>query len=92
VPGAEDGVEPGAEDGVEPGAKDGVESDCRFVECWFWEFEPGLLPAAPVGFEVSLAGPIGFIGVVHVMTGEPGHAVHVFSVVVKPEGQPVGRV
>jgi hypothetical protein len=43
-----------------------------------------------VGFEVSLARVI--IGVVQVMIGEPGHMVHVFSAVVKPEGQPVGRV
>ena len=78
-------------DGLVPGADDGVEPD--FVYCEFWEycvFEPWLPPAgAVVGFEVSIAGPI---GAVHLMTGEPGHMEHVFSVVVKPEGQPVGRV
>jgi hypothetical protein len=77
-----------------PGAEDGVEPDCVYDAFWgycgYCGFEPWLLPAVPVvGFEVSLAGAI---GVVHVMTGVPGHMVHVFSVMVKPEGQPVGRV
>jgi len=92
MPGAEDGVDP--EDGSVP--EDGIEPDCVYDGFWFWvycRFEPWLLPAIPlVGFEVSLVGLIGAIGVVHVMTGEPGHMVHVFSLTVKPEGQPVGRV
>jgi hypothetical protein len=82
---------PGAEEGLVPGAEDGVESDCAYDGFWgYCGFEPWLLLAAPVvWFEVSLARAI---GVVHVMTGIPGHMVHVFSVTVKPEGQPVGRV
>lgn len=92
MPGAEDGVDP--MDASEP--EDGVEPDCVYGRFWFCEYcglEPWLLPAIPVlGLEVLLAGPIGVIGVVHVMTGEPGHMVHVFSVTVKPEGQPVGLV
>ena len=74
-----------------PGAEDGVELDCVYHGFWgYCGFEPWLLRAAPVvGFEVPLAGAI---GVVHVMTGVPGHMVHIFFVTVKPEGQPVGRV
>jgi hypothetical protein len=73
-----------------PRTEDGLEPGC--VYCGFWGFcgfEPWLLARPVVGFDVSLAGAI---GVVHIMTGELGHMVHVFSVMVKPEGQPVRRL
>jgi hypothetical protein len=73
-----------------PAPEDGDPLDCG-LEVW----PPPALGATetgPVGYAGLEVWPAGTIGVVTVMVGDPGHMVQIFSVVVKPEGQPVGRV